>query len=111
MTPDRSVPTGLVGLFLHTWSEDGVLEYQGHIVGLDGDVVLVELFSWLDGCPTVVKPFAKEYVLSARVTLYVDAEMMHEGWQKNCRRLQAKGDPSMQNWEYESYRDYKKTWG
>jgi hypothetical protein len=45
-----------VGLFIHTWDGEKLC-YQGQIRSRDKNGVLwVQLFDWLDGSPTVVKP-------------------------------------------------------
>jgi hypothetical protein len=80
---------GLVGMFLWTLVEDKEIikqrgsvppgmrvRYQGCIVGLHGDVALVQLFSFLDGTPTHVIPIAVSDVLSGRCVLFANNEAM-----------------------------------
>jgi hypothetical protein len=63
--PAKPRIVGLVGRFFHTWRDPAeagehstiirgrALNWQGHVVDqIDDAVYLVELFSWLDGCPT-----------------------------------------------------------
>jgi hypothetical protein len=53
MTNTESDHTGLVGHFFHS-VVDGEVNWQGHIVANpSSDWYIVELFSWMDGCPTV----------------------------------------------------------
>lgn len=66
---------GLVGMWLHTFSE-GKIDWQGHIVGMDGDIALVQLFSWLDGRPTKIEPITKSVIYSEDCTLYADGDAM-----------------------------------
>jgi hypothetical protein len=70
-----SKPAGLVGMFLHTFNERG-LHYQGQIIGTDGDLVLVQLFSWMTGDATTVEPMTKEFLYSEKCKLYAH----HDRW-------------------------------
>ena len=45
---------GLVGKYLHTLDENGEIDWQGRIIGMDGDMARVQLFSWWFGEPTNV---------------------------------------------------------
>ncbi len=61
-SPAETRTSGLVGRYFHSLLDtqpregsalvDGkVVEWQGHVVDRDDDIFIVELFSWLDGCP------------------------------------------------------------
>lgn len=63
----------LSGLFLHTW-KDGGLRWQGHIIAVDGDVCLVQLYSWMFGDPTEIVKIRKDVIYSDEVTLYATEE-------------------------------------
>src|SRR5688572_7311622 len=63
----------LEGLFLHTL-KDGKFNWQGHIVGVDGDVCLVQLFSWMFGEPTEIVKMQKSVIYSDSVVLYASKE-------------------------------------
>lgn len=54
----------LVGIFLHTLDENGEINWQGQIIGMDGDMALVQLFSWWSGKPTNVVSIAKSVLYS-----------------------------------------------
>lgn len=80
--------SGLVGMFVHTfktWST-GVMRinYQGQIIGIDGDMVLVQLFSWLDGGETNVEGIPRS-VLYSDCKLYATSGHMKEAWEKEDR--------------------------
>jgi len=61
--------SGLVGMFLHTF-KDGEIIKQGQVVGLDGDMVLVQLFSWFAGDPTNVEGMPRAFIYSKDCVLY-----------------------------------------
>lgn len=68
---------GLVGMFLHTLNEDGCINWQGHIIAIDGDIALVQLFSWIDGSPTNVEPIPKSLIYSDKCQLYATCDLMN----------------------------------
>lgn len=77
----------LVGMFLHTLNQDGEIQYQGHILAVDGETVLVQIFEWLMGEATEIRPFEKSVIYSTECVLYPDSET----WQFECdkrRRLE-----------------------
>lgn len=81
--------SGLVGLFLHTYSDEG-LQYQGQIIGLDGDMTLVQLFSCLSGDPTNVIGIPRADIYSAKCVLYATADDWRAAYEKACRADHAK---------------------
>lgn len=70
----NKIANPLVDMFFHTLNESGEIQYQGYIVGVDGDVVLGQLFSWLHGGPTIVQKFNKDEMYSSRTVLYSSQE-------------------------------------
>lgn len=86
ITPHIAGGAGYIGLYLHTWKEDEQsrpgkrIEYQGRIERIDGEDVFVQLFSWLDGSPTSLVVFPKEFVKSSECTLYVNRRAMVEAY-------------------------------
>jgi hypothetical protein len=66
-----------IGLCLHTRNEagDGVT-YQGEVIGIDGEILFVQLFSWVMGEPTIVKAMTKGFVYSDKCILYATNEDM-----------------------------------
>ena len=63
----------LVGMYLHTM-KDGKIILQGHITAAEGEIVFVQLFSWLTGAPTNVEKMNKDFVLGPDVRLYSTRE-------------------------------------
>ena len=76
----------LVGMFLHTIEDDGAIHYQGQIIAVDNEVVLVQLFSWLSGDPTNVEPVPKSIIYSKKCRLYGTNELMLIAAEKAWRR-------------------------
>jgi len=63
----------LVGMFLHTFKE-GKLLYQGHVIAVDGEIALVQLFEWFWGEPTNVEAIPKSFIYSADCKLFATKE-------------------------------------
>lgn len=73
---DTKWPThsqGLVGLFVLTF-KDGRMQYQGRVIGMDGETCLVQLFSWMMGEPTDVVPYDKATLYGPTVRLFADPD-------------------------------------
>lgn len=112
MTPSqpsqpRRDQSGLIGMFLHAFDDDETIRYQGQIIGLDGDSLLVQLFSWFDGCPTIVKPMERPFIYSDKVKLYADQELFHYGYQNYCAKRKALRDPLYENHQWMSFEKAK----
>ena len=80
----------LVGMCMHTL-KDGEVCWQGHILGVDGDVVLVQLYSWMDGGPTSVEVMNKSEIYSERCRLYSTHEDMNIAYEKIAYARREKG--------------------
>lgn len=76
---------GLVGMFLHTF-KDGELHYQGHIISVDGEIALVQLFEWGWGEPTIIKPMKKDFIYSSDCVLYPTNEEMISAYTKKYKK-------------------------
>lgn len=63
-------PARLIGLWLHTINDKKEIVWQGEIIGVEGDDVIVQLFSWLSGDPGVVKVLSRSLILSDKCNLY-----------------------------------------
>ena len=74
---------GLLGLFLHILTDDGQVCYQGKIVGFSGDVVLVQLYEWIMGEASTIKPIPRIQILSDRCRLYGSAEEMRWAYERD----------------------------
>ena len=101
MTAQRARDPGspLVGMFLHTLEPNGRIGWQGRILAVEGEQVLVQLYSWLDGAPTKVAPLARADVLSDRCLLYATATQWLDGYDDYCARRQAQGDPLFRHFD------------
>lgn len=64
---------GLVGMYVLSF-EKGSMQYQGVIVGMEGDDCLVQLFSWMTGDATEVKPWPKSFVYSDAVKIFANRD-------------------------------------
>ena len=63
--------------WFHTYKEDGDITYQGHVLDyLPPRLVLVQLFSWLDGRPTCQKLLE----VTNDWSFYNTKEAMHDAW-------------------------------
>ena len=63
--------------WFHTYKEDGNILYQGHVLDyLPPQLVLVQLFSWLDGRPTCQKLLE----VTNDWNFYNTKEAMHDAW-------------------------------
>ena len=63
--------------WFHTYKEDGNILYQGHVLDyLPPQLVLVQLFSWLDGRPTCQKLLE----VTNDWSFYNTQEAMHDAW-------------------------------
>jgi hypothetical protein len=60
----------IVGPWLHTHSDSGELNWQGKVIGKDGDGFRVQLFSWLTGDRNGCVRMTRKEISEA--TLYVD---------------------------------------
>jgi len=73
---DIRASSGLAGLFFHTL-KDGKIHWQGEIIRDDGEDVLAQLFSYLDGGPTKVVAIPREQMKDpSKATLYRSDEDM-----------------------------------
>jgi 5-methylcytosine-specific restriction enzyme A len=79
--PSAAPSPGLTGMWLHTF-KSGRIDRQGCVVGIDGDIALVQLFSWFDGAPTIVVPISKAMVYSSECRLYATADLMNAAAEK-----------------------------
>ncbi len=70
--------SGCVGLGVHLLDEIGEVEFQGHIIRMDGETVLVELFGWGMGEAYRVVAVKKDIIYSSTTaTLYESVDQMN----------------------------------
>lgn len=55
--------SGFDGLFVHTY-KNGKIHNQGQIIGKDEGLYAVQLFSFMDGRPTIVRFIAQDFLLN-----------------------------------------------
>jgi hypothetical protein len=79
-TGKREVPQkGYVGLFFHSFHEDGELKWQGQIIRrVEKDRWAAQLYSWDDGEPTRVVIVDRAQMDAFR--WYASDDLMNEGW-------------------------------
>lgn len=70
----------LIGKFIHLLNDQGDIEYQGVIEGVDGSVVLVQLFSFMTGEDTWIEPVLKSLIYSNRAVIYANSEDMNHAY-------------------------------
>ena len=68
----------LLDMYFHTYDENNELDLQGHIVGVDENIVFGQLFGWLSGDPTEVRLFDKSFIYSDRCKLYKRKDDWHD---------------------------------
>lgn len=64
---------GFNGLFIHTL-KNGRIENQGQIIRKDGDLYAVQLFSFFDGRPTIVRFLSQDQLVSGCNCYAVESE-------------------------------------
>lgn len=82
---------GPIGLYIHTL-KDGLIQFQGQIIGTDGDAFLVQLFSFMSGDPTEVKMFERAFIYGQECRLYADHAAWISAHEKECRRQMRQRD-------------------
>lgn len=80
---------GLVGLWGHTFDQDGEIKWQFKIVRKADQFHVCQLFSWLDGGPTECK-LIETPILAQECKLYNSTDLMQEAYEKHCRKQRGK---------------------
>ena len=90
-TGTDSAGHGLVGLFFHTFVDNDKkrrqFHWQGQIRSVDEDTALVQLFSWVDGRPTAIKPMPAADLI-AHATLYAYEDEWREAARQNLKNTE-----------------------
>ena len=73
---------GLSGLFLHVLDEFGEILNQGYIKAEVGEFLLIQLFSFMDGRETEIRPFNKEKLLNGGAKFYPNNQEMNFAYHK-----------------------------
>jgi hypothetical protein len=82
----------LTGMYFHTFTESGRIEYQAQVVAVDGETVLAQMYSWLFGERTEIRPFEKSFIYSGRCKLYADAEVWRFAAEQAQKRYRDEDD-------------------
>jgi len=82
---NKSATHPLVGCYFHTFKDDSKSEFelQGQFRGVDGDVLIADTFSWVDGDDYRVVVMPKELVYSGRCQIYASRESFHSAWDRH----------------------------
>lgn len=82
---------GLVGLYGHTRTDDGEIQWQFEVTGMVGDdACTIQLFSWMDGRPTDVRVMSVEDMSAC--SLYSSRDEWIWQWAKESAASDGKGD-------------------
>ena|SRR5712664_1796697 len=77
---------GLIGMWAHSYDEDGDIDQQFQIVRRSGDVYLCKLYSWIDGSPTGCVAVGRNKILGLK--LYETCEAMNDAYEKHVKQEQ-----------------------
>ncbi|MCD2451646.1 hypothetical protein GO003_014720 [Methylicorpusculum oleiharenae] len=70
----------LEGSFFHTFCDDGQVKWQGEFLKeFDDGRYLIQLFSWIDGRPTIQKIITGKETIG--MSIYPTAESMDLAWE------------------------------
>lgn len=86
--PATTLPShSLIGRGIHTLEDDGKIIFQGEIIDVDGDVVLVQLFEWMHGTASRIEKFTKSYIYSSSCILYANNLVMQSAYEDLERQI------------------------
>jgi hypothetical protein len=88
---------GLVGMFLHML-KDGEINFQGHILAVDGNIAMVQLFSFMTGYPTQVVAIKKSRIYSDECRLYATCALMNFAFEKENQKSLSKTGQGSPAW-------------
>jgi hypothetical protein len=84
MLKHKSTSDGLIGLFLHSYDDEGEISQQLQIIRRSGDVYVCQAFSWQNGSPTNCVAIARNKILNLK--LYASFEAMDTALVKHLRQ-------------------------
>lgn len=76
----------LIGLWFHSFHDNGAVEWQGQIIGVDGDTVIAQLYEWFGGYEGRIQIIQKDAIYSQRFTLYPTNDHMNDAYQQIAKR-------------------------
>jgi hypothetical protein len=90
MLKQKNTHDGLIGMWLHTYNEDGEIDQQLQVIRRSGDVYLCQVHSWQNGLPTNCIAIARSKILSLK--FYASFEAMDTALVKHLahKRLRQK---------------------
>jgi hypothetical protein len=95
MLKRKKTSDGLIGMWLHTYDDDGDISQQLQIIRRSGDVYLCQVYSWQNGSPTNCIAIGRNKILGLK--LYASFEAMDTALVKHLRqrKLQRAPDRAM----------------
>jgi hypothetical protein len=90
MLKHKSTSDGLIGLWAHTFNQDGSIDQQFQIIRRSGDMYICKLYSWVNGRPTNCVVINRNKILGLK--LYESCESMNVAFenymeQRRWRRM------------------------
>jgi hypothetical protein len=77
---------GLLGMWAHSYDEDGDIDLQFQIVRRSGDAYLVRTYSWVDGRATGCVAMGRHKLLGLK--LYESCDDMNDAYEKHVQQTQ-----------------------
>jgi hypothetical protein len=91
MLKRKSINDGLIGMWLHTYDDDGEIDQQLQIIRRSGDVYLCQVHSWQNGLPTNCIAIPRNKILGLK--LYSTFEAMDTALVKHLRQRKLQRSP------------------
>ena len=86
MLKHKTSSDGLIGMWAHTFDDDGDIEWQFQIIRRSGDVYICKLYSWTNGCPANCVVIPRNKILSLQ--LYESSEAMNVAFENHKQQQQ-----------------------
>jgi hypothetical protein len=86
MLKHKTSSDGLIGMWAHTFDDDGDIEWQFQIIRRSGDVYICKLYSWTNGRPANCVVIPRNKILSLQ--LYESSEAMNVAFEKHQQEQQ-----------------------
>jgi ribosomal protein L36 len=81
MLKHKNTSDGLIGMWAHTFDEDGDIDQQFQIIRRSGDVYICRIYSWEDGRPTNCTVIRRNRIFDLK--LYESSEAMNVALEKH----------------------------
>jgi len=86
MLKHKTSSDGLIGMWAHTFDDDGNIEWQFQIIRRSGDVYICKLYSWTNGRPANYVVIPRNKILGLQ--LYESSEAMNVAFEKHKQQQQ-----------------------